>query len=221
VALRRRAAFSRKSDILTPPPSKKGPDVAHRPRRLLAGALTLAAVAALPACGGDKKPGAAPTPATTTPSGSATAPAPSTTATGPSATGPAGTATAPTGSGTPAPGTSAPATSPGATATPGTIKVTLALGDACVEPGGIQRATVTTVPGARVVVDTLYADKKDGQTHGGIVTDGKTDAKGRWTYAWTVKVGTPPGRAYTRAAAGKDNTRGSDTKSFDVAVHCP
>jgi hypothetical protein len=88
-----------------------------------------------------------------------------------------------------------------------------------VQPGGAQTADVETSPGVSVVVDTVYSDEKEGTTHGGLGS-GKADAGGRFSSTWTVKAGTPEGRATTFVRVVKDGVRGDASTSFLVSLHC-
>jgi hypothetical protein len=76
------------------------------------------------------------------------------------------------------------------------------------------------LPNANVIIDTLYADKKDGQAHGGFKPDGKADANGDYTLSWTVLPGTPIGPAKVFVAAGNSKHRGSTDALFRVAAVC-
>jgi hypothetical protein len=89
-----------------------------------------------------------------------------------------------------------------------------------VTPGGTQRADVTTLPGALVVVDTRYSDNKDGQTHGGLKADGRADETGHFSFAWTVLPGTPTGEATTFVGTTQGARGGSAQKKFRVATTC-
>jgi hypothetical protein len=191
-------------------------------RRLLT--PLVAAALALTGCGHHGKTAAAPTGGTPTSTATTTASTPPASAPG------SGTAmpTAPS-SGSARPSASAGSgshgsASPTASAPPPSITkiaVTLTLAHPCVSPGGSQTADVTTVPGALVVIDTRYSDNKDGQIHGGIKPDGKADAKGHFSYTWTVLPGTPSGKATTFAGAGASGGRGgSAQKDFRVATLC-
>lgn len=153
--------------------------------------------------------------ATPSATGSSGAPAPS--------GGPSGSAT-----GTRAPGSSGGATTPGthpspsapASSPPPLIPVKLTLAHSCVRPGGTQVASVSTLPGALVVLDTKYSDNKDGSVHGGLKSDGKADDGGHFSFTWTVLPGTPTGEATTYAASATKERKGYDTKKFTVALTC-
>lgn len=152
-----------------------------------------------------------------------------------------------TGSGTPKPGSSAaaagtpkPGSSTGSTsdssARPGTsgapsgsapakpvtdLTVTLALAKTCVMPGQSQTVDVTVnLPNAVVIIDTLYEDKKDGQTHGGFKPDAKADAKGHYSYTFTVLPTAPKGGATVFVRAGNREHRGEADKAFIVGAAC-
>lgn len=190
--------------------------MAQRPRRLVTVALTLLAATACthraPA-GGPLASGPSGTPSG--PSGSASGAAtPAGTASG----GPSGPATGPASPGTSGAASGRPGTSGTPSATPG-LAVTLQVRSLCVQPGGTQTADVTTRPGADVLVNTIYSDSKEGTTHGGLGT-GKAGASGRYTYTWTVRLGTPEGKARTLARAAKDGVRGDAFARFLVSLHC-
>jgi hypothetical protein len=122
-------------------------------------------------------------------------------------------------SGTPKPGTSATPSSRPRPASDLTLKITLS--KECVVPGTAQTVTVDVDLGnVRVLVDTLYADKKDGQTHGGFKVDGFADGKGHYSWTFTVLPGTPVGTATLWAAAGNDKHRAKEAKQFVVNTRC-
>jgi hypothetical protein len=186
--------------------------------------LALVALLALAACS-HHKPSGAPAPTTPAVSSGSTTPPASSPATTPGST-PSASGGGTHQSGTPRPGgsggasagTSSSATTPPATVQP--ITITLTLAKTCVSPGGTQRADVTTTPNAIVVIDTRYADNKDGQTHGGLKPDGRSDATGHFTFSWTVLPGTPSGNATTYAGTGDGAHAGSADKTFRVATVC-
>jgi hypothetical protein len=80
-------------------------------------------------------------------------------------------------------------------------------------------ATIS-MPNVVVLVDTLYDDKKDGQTHGGFKVDGKADGKGHFTFTFTVLPGTPSGGATVFLRAGNSEHRGEAEKAFIVGATC-
>jgi hypothetical protein len=181
--------------------------VAHRPRRLVTAALALALGAT--GCAKDRTPGP--------PLASGSSGGPSATATTtPNATG-SGRPSAPASSGGPTSGASGAPGSPSASYP--SLRVTVAVRDRCVRPGGKQVAVVTTTPFANVSLNTLYADTKEGSAHGGL-GGGTADGAGRYTYAWTVRPGTPAGKAYTRAKAERNGAGGSAITQFLVAGTC-
>lgn len=196
-----------------------------------AGAVAVAAAALLAACGGSDKPA---------PKASAASSAPAvnividgTPTAGPS--GAAGTG----GSGTTAPGSSpgttsapgggdVPGSSPadGTSATPSTapskthIELDATLSKTCVRPGDSQTLTIKARPRMRVLVNTGYADGKEGSVHGGRFTDGSTDANGVYTVTWLVSPAAPPGEAATNTAAVDDFGTGTKRLPFRVAAVC-
>jgi hypothetical protein len=197
--------------------------VAHHPHRLLVTGLTLALAAT--ACSHHKKdPGALPTadvtPSVTAsvPSGSASASASGTS----SSPGSSGSATTPASSASGVPATSARASHPGSSsASPDNrMTVTITLAHPCVTAGGEQTAEITALPGSILVIDTVYADGKEGQTHGGLNSNARTDSKGHLTYSWTVLPGTPAGKATTYTAATHERKQGNASASFEVKTVC-
>jgi hypothetical protein len=189
--------------------------VAHRPRRPAVVALALLAATA---CGhhGSAK----------TPMASATSGGPSATASRTAGQSGQATGSSPGTSGAPAASSGAAAPSGGSSrapsasdpASPGTA-VTVKVRNLCVQPGGTQTADVRTAPGADVHVDTIYADNKEGTTHGGL-GNGTADASGRYAFTWTVRLGTPEGKANTLARATKYGVSGTAFARFLVSLHC-
>lgn len=184
-------------------------------KRVLAAAL---AAVTLAACGSSKPhhdAGASPTPGAST-SGSATpapgttsAPAGSQTTSGPSRTG------EPATSGSAGSGTS-PTTQPNARTT---VQVTLS--KTCVRPGDAMTLTATASrPNMTLIFDTSYPDGKDGQVHGGIEKNGKTDSSGHYTSTWTVDRTTPPGDAAVLLSVIDGQGNAGSRTPFRIALAC-
>jgi hypothetical protein len=195
-----------------------------------AGALLAATV--LVACGGGSKPASkaadgapAPTASGTGQAGSGTPAASGSATGGPGATAtPTGGSTATSGTGTtpastptrPA-GTASPSTKPSPTA----IFLNATLSKTCVRPGGTQSLTMRARPNMKVIVNTSYADGKDGSTYGGRFTkDQFTDANGRYTVSWTVALTAPQGDAATSVGAVDESGTGYRRLPFRVAATC-
>jgi hypothetical protein len=156
--------------------------------------------------------------ATPSASGSGT-PAPGSSASAANGTPKPGTS-ASAGAGTPKPGTSGkPSSSPKRPVTD--LKVAMTLAKTCLMPGQSQTVDVTVSMGSvAVLIDTLYEDKKDGQTHGGFKIDGHADSKGHFSYTFTVLPGTPKGGATVFVRAGNKDHRGAAEKAFIVGTVC-
>lgn len=155
-------------------------------------------------------------------------------------TGTSGSPAAKPGSSAPAgtsqPGSSASAGSTNGTQKPGTsgspsagpkgavtdLKVTMTLLHTCLMQGQSQTVDVTVsgTTNAIVLMDTLYEDKKDGQTYGGFETDGKVDSKGHYSYTFTVLPNAPKGGATVFVRAGNTEHRGQAQKGFIVGAVC-
>jgi hypothetical protein len=103
---------------------------------------------------------------------------------------------------------------------PSSAPLRVLLGAACVTPGGEQRLDVETTPGAFVAYDSLYADGRDGQVHGGADGRARTDPAGRLTATWRVAPDTPLGAV--RVDVGASATGGSAvmTASYRLAARC-
>jgi hypothetical protein len=92
--------------------------------------------------------------------------------------------------------------------------------NACVAPGGAQKLEIHTAPNATVVIDTLYADGKDGKTHGGLKPDGKANRTGLFLYSFIVMEGTPPGPATLYVIVKKDDRAAQKQGAFQVGLAC-
>jgi hypothetical protein len=192
--------------------------VAHRPRRLITVALALLIGATACASNDPKKNGV---PAIDLRNVKSSTPTPSSSG-GPGASGSAGpnasgsASTGPSGAASTGPSGSA---RPSASASAKKLSLVMQIVNTCVKPGGSQTVNVTTSPGATVATDTLYADKKEGRTHGG-AGYGPTDAKGKYSFTWTVRLGTPEGKTVTFVKALKDEARASSSGRWLVSASC-
>lgn len=90
----------------------------------------------------------------------------------------------------------------------------------CVRVGDTQVLSFHARPGMSVVVDTRYADGRDGQVYGGFDYQHKTDAHGNYSLSWLVKPGTPPGAADSLVGAVDETGSGNGRGDFRVAGSC-
>jgi hypothetical protein len=91
---------------------------------------------------------------------------------------------------------------------------------ACVAPDGVQKLEIRTAPNAAVAIDTLYADYKDGRTHGGAKPHGQANGSGLFIYSFIVLKGTPPGPATIYVIAKKGDSTAQKQGGFQVRVAC-
>ena len=99
-----------------------------------------------------------------------------------------------------------------------TLKVTLSA--YCVTPGGTETLSFHARPKMGVVLDTRYADNKDGQAHGGFDYQHFTDAAGDYRFTWTVDPFAPVGPADSLLGAVDRYGRANGRADFRVAHSC-
>ena len=90
----------------------------------------------------------------------------------------------------------------------------------CVTPGAPITLTAHGRPGMQVLVNTLYADGKDGHVHGGFENRRRTGASGAYTLTWTLPAGAPVGDASVQAAAVDTSGSASHRLTFRIATDC-
>jgi hypothetical protein len=177
------------------------------------------ALIALAGCGSPSSERAADATPSTSSSGTDASPQPvasSTASSGatPVQTGAGGTAT-PASSGGPGPAGSTPSPTPSATRI--TLKIVI---KPCVQPGQTQVLTFHARPNMNVVVNTRYADNKDGQAHGGFDYGHATDSRGDYRLSWVVDPATPIGPADSLVGAIDEVGTGNGRGDFRVALRC-
>ena len=104
---------------------------------------------------------------------------------------------------------------------PSSAPMTVTLGATCVTPGGTQRVVVDTLPHAYLAYDNLYADRRDGSTHGGIDGRARSDARGHFEATWLVSPGAPLGDVRLDVAASAANRSNVQMLFYRVASSCP
>lgn len=118
-------------------------------------------------------------------------------------------------------GSAGPASGNGANgATPSPAPLTVRLGSACVVPGGEQRMTVRTLPGAFVAYDNLYPDNRDGQVHGGADGRARAGADGALTVTWRVGPDTPAGPVRVDVGASAPGGSAITSAYYRLAASC-
>jgi hypothetical protein len=90
----------------------------------------------------------------------------------------------------------------------------------CVVPGARQTLSFHARPRMNVVLDTRYADDKDGQVHGGFDYNHFTDAAGDYRLSWIVDPLTPVGPADSLVGAVDRYGRANGRVEFRVARSC-
>lgn len=90
----------------------------------------------------------------------------------------------------------------------------------CVQRGQTQTMSIHVRPNMGVVVDTRYADGKDGQAYGGIDYGHKSDAHGDYHFSWLVSPVAPLGQADTLVGVVDQQGTGNGRQAFRVALKC-